>query len=119
MKVKLRHIAHARAGDKGNISNVGVYAYDAELFDLIREQLTADAFKAHYKTRILGRVDRYEVPGIWGLNFVSQEALRGGVANSISIEPQGKSLSSAIMNFEIEVPERLHNHLHGWPPRGR
>jgi hypothetical protein len=117
MKVKLRHVAHARAGDKGNTSNIGVFAYDAELYALLKAQLTADAFKAFYGSLVKGPVERYEVDGVWGLNFVAREALGGGVSRSIRFDPYGKSLSSAIMGFEIEVPERLHNHLRGWPPR--
>jgi hypothetical protein len=113
MKVMLRHAAHVRTGDKGNISNVGVFAYADELYPLIKEQLTAERFKKFYEGVILGSVARYEVDSVCGLNFVAQDALGGGVSRGIRLDPYGKSLSSAILAFELDVPERLRNHLRG------
>ena len=117
MRVILRHVAHVRAGDKGNTSNVGVYAYSEELYPILKEQLTAETFKTFYGSLIKGRVDRYEVDTICGLNFVAQEALAGGVSRSLRFDPYGKSLSSAILAFELDVPDRLQNHLRGMVDR--
>jgi hypothetical protein len=36
----VRDIAHARAGDKGNTSNVSVWAYDGQDFALLKRTLT-------------------------------------------------------------------------------
>ena len=33
--MKLREIAHSRTGDKGNISNISVIAYDAKHYPLL------------------------------------------------------------------------------------
>ena len=41
MRVLLQHVAHARSGDKGNTSNISVIAYAAELYPVLKEQLTA------------------------------------------------------------------------------
>jgi len=45
MKVKLQHVAHTRSGDKGNTSNIAVFAYTPELYPLLKEQLTEERFK--------------------------------------------------------------------------
>ncbi len=48
MKILLQHVAHCRSGDKGNTSNISVIAYAPELYPFLKEQLTAERFKAHY-----------------------------------------------------------------------
>jgi hypothetical protein len=113
MRVKLQHVAHVRSGDKGNTSNIAVFAYSPELYPLLKEQLTAERFRAFYEGVVKGRVDRYEVDAIHALNFVAQDALGGGVSRSLSLDNYGKALSAAVLGFEIDVPDRLSNHLRG------
>jgi hypothetical protein len=113
MRVKLQHVAHVRSGDKGNTSNVSVIAYSDDLYPLIKEQLTAQAFKRFYRGVVNGKVERYEVDKIAALNFVAHDALGGGVSRSLCLDNYGKALSSAILAYEIEVPERLANQLRG------
>ncbi len=107
MRVQLRHLAHARSGDKGNTSNVCVIAYAKEFYPYLKEQLTAEGFKAHYAGVVKGRVDRFEAGNLDALNFVAQEALGGGVSRSLCLDNYGKALSSRILSFEIEVPQAL------------
>jgi hypothetical protein len=113
MQVQLRHLAHARSGDKGNTSNVCVIAYAPELYPLLKEQLTAERFKAHYAGVVQGRVERFEVDNIGALNFVAHEALGGGVSRSLCLDNYGKSLSSRVLSVELEVPGALRAHLVG------
>lgn len=113
MRVKLQHVAHVRAGDKGNTSSISAIAYAQELYPLLKDQLTAERFKAFYGDAIKGEVRRYEIDGLGALNFVCEGALGGGVSRSLCLDNYGKALSSAILGFEVEVPERLANHLRG------
>ncbi len=113
MKVKLQHVAHARSGDKGDTSNIAVFAYQPEFYPLLKEQLTAERLKAFYADAIKGVVTRYEVDNIDALNFVCQGALGGGVSRSLCLDNYGKALSAAILGFEIEVPEYLKTKLQG------
>lgn len=68
--MKLWEIAHSRTGDKGNISNVSLIAYDPKDYELIREKVTPERVKAHFKGMVHGDVVRYELPNIHALNFV-------------------------------------------------
>ena len=113
MRVKLQHLAHTRSGDKGNTSNISVFAYSPDLYPLLKEQLTAERFKAHYGGAIKGEVIRYEVDNIEALNFVAHGALGGGVSRSLCLDNYGKALSAAILGFEVEVPETLVGQLRG------
>lgn len=103
--VPLRELAHARAGDKGNISCVSVWAYDPGDYALIKEQLTADCIKQAFPRLIQGAVRRYELDQLCGLNFVMEDALEGGVNTSLGLDSHGKSWSFLILSLPIEVPE--------------
>jgi hypothetical protein len=113
MKVKLQHLAHTRSGDKGDTSNVMVIAYEPEFYPLLKQQLTAERFKAFYAGTVKGPVDRYAVDAIAALNFVAQGALGGGVSRSLCLDNYGKALSAAILGFEVEVPDALRPRLRG------
>ena len=52
--MKLREIAHSRTGDKGNISNVSVIAYDEKDFAMIKEKVTEEIVKEWFKDIVKG-----------------------------------------------------------------
>jgi len=97
----LREIAHSRAGDKGNISNVSVIAFNLEDYPLIEKHVTAERVKAHFAGLVRGRVERYALPALGALNFVLHDALAGGVTRSLALDSHGKTLGSAILSLEI------------------
>jgi hypothetical protein len=99
--MKLRDIAHSRTGDKGNISNISVIAFDAKLYPLLLSEVTAERVKTLFKDIVQGEVVRYELPNISALNFVMDQALGGGVTRSLALDAHGKSLSSALLDLEI------------------
>ncbi len=98
----LREIAHSRTGDKGNISNISVIAYDPSHWEQILEKVTADRVKQHFAGLVAGEVIRYELPGIHALNFVMHDALGGGVTRSLALDPHGKCLSSLILILPVD-----------------
>jgi hypothetical protein len=113
MHVKLQHVAHARSGDKGDISNIAVFAYEPAFYPLLKAQLTAERFKAFYAGAIKGEVLRYEVDNLEAMNFVCHGALGGGVSRSLCLDNYGKALSAAVLGFDIEVPDPLRPLLRG------
>src|SRR6516165_2675533 len=102
--MKLREIAHSRTGDKGNTSNISVIAYEAKDYPLLVAEVTAARVKAHFAGVVEGDVVRYELPKIGALNFVMTGTLGGGVTRSLALDAHGKSLSSALLDLEIEAP---------------
>ncbi len=117
MKVTLQRVAHTRSGDKGNTSNIAVFAYEPSFYALLLEQLTAERFKAFYRGAITGKVTRYEMPNIEALNFVCEGALGGGVSRNLALDNYGKALSAVILGFELEVPDDWGSQLRGLPPQ--
>lgn len=103
MKIRLAQIAHARSGDKGDISNIGVISYLPEYYAIICRELTADKVKSYFGPLVLGPVTRYEMPNLDALNFVMEQALDGGGTISLRTDAQGKTHAAALLNMEIEV----------------
>lgn len=101
-KVILREVAHSRAGDKSNISNISVIAYKMEDYEWIKREVTAEKVKDYFKGICFGNVTRYEVDTMGALNFVLEEALDGGNTRSLRVDGYGKSLSGYMMSMMIE-----------------
>ncbi|MDN3623671.1 AtuA-related protein [Methylobacterium isbiliense] len=97
----LRAIAHARTGDKGDISNIAVIAYEAGDYPRLERHLTADRVKAHFADLVRGDVVRYVLPGLGALNFVLHGALGGGVTRSLALDAHGKCLASALLDLDL------------------
>ncbi len=105
MKIQLLHIAHARSGDKGDTGNVGLIARKAEYYPLLRKHVTTDVVKKHFAGICQGNVERYELPNLCALNFLLHQSLGGGGTVSLKNDAQGKTLSSALLRMEIDIPE--------------
>jgi len=103
MKVQLARIAHARSGDKGDISNIGVIAYKPEHYAILVREVTPERVKAHFGDIVKGNVERYELPNLHALNFVMHEALDGGGTISLRTDAQGKTLGAALLRMEIDA----------------
>jgi hypothetical protein len=102
----LHALAHARTGDKGNISNIAVIAYDPGDYAFLAQHVTAERVAAHFAGTVLGKVERYELPGLGALNFVLHDALGGGVTRSLALDAHGKSLSSCLLEMQLPDPQR-------------
>ncbi|MGB1960694.1 MAG: AtuA-related protein, partial [Candidatus Puniceispirillaceae bacterium] len=93
MRLPLHAIAHGRAGDKGNVSNISLIAYLPEAYDFIASKVSEKKVEALFAHLGAGAVKRYELPNLQAFNFVIQDALDGGVNASRSLDRHGKTLS--------------------------
>lgn len=98
----LHDVAHARAGDKGDRSNVVLIPYDDADYEYLAERVTAERVRAHFAPLITGDVERYEIPELCCLNFVVDGALDGGVTTSSRLDRHGKSLSYYLLSMRLE-----------------
>lgn len=105
MKIRLLDIAHARSGDKGNTSNIGLIARKPENYPVLVKYVTAERVKDHFAAICRGKVERFELPNLNAMNFLLHEALDGGGTLSLRADPQGKTLSTALLRMEIEIPD--------------
>jgi len=104
-RVPLYAMAHARSGDKGDGSNVGVLAYDDRGYEILKKWLTPERVRAHFGEIVKGRVDRYDLPNLRGLNFILHDSLGGGGSASLKTDAQGKTHGMALLRMVVEVPD--------------
>jgi hypothetical protein len=101
--MKLREIAHGRTGDKGNILNISVIAYDETDYPLLQEEVTVERVSELFAPLITRPVERYCVPGLGALNFVLHRPASESVTRSLGLDAHGKSLGFVLLNMEIEA----------------
>lgn len=104
-KVRLDTIAYARSGDKGDHANIGVAARSAKAYEFLREELSAKRVHAFYRERVVGPVERFELPNLRAFNFFLRHALGGGGTLSLRVDHQGKTLAQGLLTMEIDVPD--------------
>ena len=104
-RLLVRDIAHARAGDKGNTSNVNIWVYDPEDFELLKRNVTPERLKREFPQLIRGKVTRYVIEHLHGLKLVLGEALEGGVNASLNLDTHGKSWSYLILGLSLDTTE--------------
>lgn len=103
----LGDIAFTRAGDKGDISDVTVFAPDRAVYELIVEQVTVDRVRECYGELVRGAVTRYEVPNVLAVKFVLEHALGGGGPSSLRADNLGKAMGGPILRLIVDVPDEL------------
>ena len=107
VQLPLYQLAHGRAGDKGNTSNISVIAWSSECFALLVEQLTEVRVAQWFGYRHPTKVTRYVLPKLESMNFVLEGVLDGGVNDALNLDTHGKGLSFWMMDLPLDVPEAL------------
>jgi hypothetical protein len=102
-RVRLRQLAHARSGDKGDSANIGLIALKPEHYPVLVREVTAERVKEHFAAICKGDVERFELPNLHALNFVLHHSLDGGGLVSLRIDNQGKTYSTALLRMEIDL----------------
>ena len=105
MQIQLVKLAHARSGDKGDTSNVGLIALKDEYYPFLVREVTAEAVKKHFGEIVKGGVERFELPNLKALNFLLHESLGGGGTLSLMTDAQGKTFSTALLRMNIKVTD--------------
>lgn len=104
VSVPLIRLCYGRSGDKGNTANVGLIARRADYLPVLRAQVTCERVQAHFAHVCKGEVERFDLPGIGGMNFVLHEALGGGGMASLNTDNLAKAYAQVLMSMEIDVP---------------
>lgn len=105
MRLVLHDIAHSRAGDKGQLITLSLIAYEPAWFPVLRDCVQSAQVRGHLRDRLVGEVTRYEMPKLAALMFVCVRASTDTVTTSLHVDGHGKTLSSALLELEIDVPD--------------
>jgi hypothetical protein len=104
VEVPLLRLAFARSGDKGNASNVAIFARKPEYLPWLRKILTPEKIVAQLAPLVNGPARRFEAPGLHALNFLIEDALGGGGMASLRIDPQGKAYGQMVLEMQVPAP---------------
>ena len=104
-KLLIKELAYVRSGDKGDISNVGIMAFNDENYKILQKQVTPQRVKEHYKELVKGEVKIYEMPNINALEVVMYQALGGGATCTLRFDETGKSMCLGMLFMPVEVPD--------------
>ncbi len=107
VELPLYQLAHGRAGDKGNTSNISVIAWDSDCFALLVEQLTESRVAQWFAYRHPTKVTRHVLPKLEAMNFVLEGVLDGGVNDALNLDTHGKGLSFWMLDLPLAVPKAL------------
>ena len=106
-RLALRDLVGVRSGDKGDISDLTLFADDPAAYQVIVSQVTVDKVKEHFGSFVQGRVERFEAPNVLAVKFVMYDALGGGGPRSLRSDNLGKTLGAALLRLVIDVPDEV------------
>ena len=106
-RIQLRDLCGARSGDKGDISDLSLFADDEAAYDAIRSAVTAERVKEHFGSLVRGAVERYEAPNVLALKFVLHDALGGGAPRSLRSDNLGKTHGASLLRMWVDVPDEV------------
>jgi len=101
--VYLNTLAHGRSGDKGDTSNVWIFARDPKDYEYLKRILTVERVRDYFGGMVKGEITRYDVDTLHGMNFVMKHALGGGATHSLRLDSLGKSMGSAFMRMKVNT----------------
>ncbi|WP_337660394.1 AtuA-related protein [Anderseniella sp. Alg231-50] len=102
--IAVRHLAHGRAGDKGNRLNISVIAFDPQHFDHLKTHVTEELCGRAFAFSPPSGITRYVLPNLGAMNFVLEDVLDGGVNVNLRLDRHGKTLCYALLDMLIPAP---------------
>ena len=119
--LKLKKLAYARSGDKGNSANIGIICRQPEYLSYVYYSLTERAVMERLSHFISGdsleeklkHVSRFLLPGISAINFLITDVLGGGGIASIRNDAQGKGFAQLLLDSPIMVSQWIADEIDG------
>lgn len=106
-RITLRDLCGVRSGDKGDRSDLTLFADDEAAYRALVDAVTVDVVRDHFGSLVTGDVERFEVPNLMAVKFVLHGALGGGGPRSLRSDNLGKTLGGALLRLEVEVPDEV------------
>jgi hypothetical protein len=107
VRVPLWKIAHARSGDKADRADIGLFAYDAPTYAVLKREVTKERLAAHFAAIAKGPVQVWPLDNLLAIKIVLNSALQGGAARSLRMDNLGKNVAAQLLRMEVEAPGDL------------
>jgi len=108
VSIPLGRVFATRSGDKGGNANLGVWGTSQESYSFLQAFLTVEKLKELLPDTEKYEIERYEFPNLLAVNFYLRGFLGDGVAASVKMDPQAKTLGEYLRAKIITVPETLY-----------
>lgn len=105
--IQLCEIAQVRSGDKGDSSDISLFAQNKEIYEVFKKEITAERVYDHFKQMVTGPVQRFEMENVLALKFLIDGAMAGGASQSLRSDNLGKCFGSNLLRLDIDVPDQL------------
>ncbi|KAH7139755.1 hypothetical protein B0J13DRAFT_558446 [Dactylonectria estremocensis] len=109
-RLKLLDIAVGRSGDKGDNVNIAFIARNPAIYPYLRDQVTPELMSStlgHFLQQE-SVITRYDVPGVYAINFVVTKCLGGGGLDSLSLDRQGKGYAQiCLASIQVDIPAHI------------
>ena len=102
-KVQLRDLAWARSGDKGDISDLGILAFNETNYEILKREITPEKIKAFFRDDVKGAVEVYKMDNLLAIKVVMHNALGGGATKTLRWDETGKAMATAILRMEVNA----------------
>ena len=96
-----------RSGDKGGCANLGVWAKNKNTYSFLYNFLTVERIKELMPDLNKYKVERFELPNIYSLNFYIHDILQDGVSSNNRKDSQAKSLGEYLRAKKILAPKEI------------
>ncbi len=106
VRVPLGRVAHARSGDKGGNSNVGIWV-EPPAWEWLRTFLSTDRFRALFPEAAALELTRHEFPALCAVHFVVHGNLGTGASSNARLDALGKSVAEYVRARHVDVPREL------------
>ncbi|RYX93417.1 MAG: DUF1446 domain-containing protein [Comamonadaceae bacterium] len=106
-RAALGRVAHARSGDKGGNSNVGIWASNPKAWPWLRQALTTDAMRSLMPEAAGLDIVRHEFPHIYAVHFIVRGLLGRGGSTNLRADQVGKAVGEFLLARQLEIPVEL------------
>lgn len=106
-KAPLGTVAHARSGDKGGNSNVGVWVPDERAWPWLRATLSTMELRRLLPEAKDLDIVRHEFPHLRAVHFVLRGLLGTGGSSSLRVDQVGKAVGEYLRAKHVEIPGEL------------
>jgi hypothetical protein len=106
-RVPLGTVAHARSGDKGGNSNVGVWVGDDAAWPWLRHELSTARLRELLPEAKGLEIVRHEFPLLRAVHFVLRGLLGTGGSSNLRVDQVGKAVGEYLRAKHVDVPVEL------------
>ena len=100
-------MAHAGRRDKADRADIGLVAWDATTYAVLKREVTKERLAAHFRAICNGPVEVWPLDNLLAIKIVLNSALQGGAARSLRTDNLGKIVAAQLLRLEIEAPADL------------